>query len=59
MAPWEVIERESRRVLDYAGGRPGHIFNLGHGVLADTPSNHLTQLVELVHTASARSGVQQ
>ncbi len=56
MAPWDVIELESRRVLDYAGGRPGHIFNLGHGVLADTPSDHLTRLVELVHTVSARSG---
>ena len=56
MAPWEVIELESRRVLDYAGGRPGHIFNLGHGVLADTPSDHLTRLVELVHAVSARAG---
>jgi uroporphyrinogen decarboxylase len=56
LAPWEVIERESRRVLDYADGRPGHIFNLGHGVLADTPSEHLGRLVELVHTASARVG---
>ena len=57
MAPWEVIERESRRVLDYAQARPGHIFNLGHGVLADTPSEHLTRLVDLVHEVSARSGV--
>jgi uroporphyrinogen decarboxylase len=53
MAPWEVIERESRRVLGYAGGRSGHIFNLGHGVLADTPSEHLTRLVGLVHAVSA------
>jgi uroporphyrinogen decarboxylase len=56
MAPWEVIERESRRVLDYARARPGHIFNLGHGVLADTPSEHLTRLVDLVHQVSARAG---
>ena len=56
MAPWEVIEREARRVLDYAGGRPGHIFNLGHGVLADTPSEHLARLVEFVHRVSARVG---
>jgi uroporphyrinogen decarboxylase len=54
MAPWEVIERESRRVLDDAQGRPGHIFNLGHGVLAETPSDHLARLVDLVHTVSAR-----
>lgn len=56
MAPWDVVARQSQRVLDYAGNRPGHIFNLGHGVLADTPSDHLTRLVELVHTASARAG---
>jgi uroporphyrinogen decarboxylase len=54
MAPFEVIEREARRVLERAAGRPGHIFNLGHGVLADTPSEHLTRLVELVHEVSAR-----
>ncbi|MFN2464742.1 MAG: uroporphyrinogen decarboxylase [Candidatus Dormibacteria bacterium] len=54
MAPFEVIEREARLVLARAGGRPGHIFNLGHGVLADTPSGNLTRLVELVHEASAR-----
>ena len=54
MAPFEVIEREARRVLERAGGRPGHVFNLGHGVLADTPSAQLTRLVELVHEASAR-----
>jgi uroporphyrinogen decarboxylase len=56
MAPWDVIERESRLVIDQAGGRPGHIFNLGHGVLADTPSEHLTRLVELVHAVTARRG---
>ena len=55
MAPWPVVEREAQRVLDFAGGQPGHIFNLGHGVLADTPSDHLTRLVELVHAAAARS----
>jgi uroporphyrinogen decarboxylase len=56
MAPWEVIEREARRVLDYAEARRGHIFNLGHGVLADTPAEHLTRLVTLVHEVSARAG---
>ena len=49
MAPWPTVEREARRVLEEAGGRAGHIFNLGHGVLADTPSDHLRRLVELVH----------
>ncbi|MGI8610212.1 MAG: uroporphyrinogen decarboxylase [Candidatus Dormibacteria bacterium] len=54
MAPFEVVEREARKVLDRAGGRPGHIFNLGHGVLADTPSDNLARLRELVHQVSAR-----
>jgi len=54
MAPFEVIDREARKVLKRADGRPGHVFNLGHGVLADTPSDHLTRLRELVHEVSAR-----
>ncbi|MHB8717502.1 MAG: uroporphyrinogen decarboxylase [Candidatus Dormibacteria bacterium] len=49
LAPWEVVEREVQRVLAEAAGRPGHIFNLGHGVLADTPSETLRRIVELVH----------
>ena len=49
LAPWPVVARETSRVLDEAAGRPGHIFNLGHGVLADTPSETLRGVVELVH----------
>lgn len=56
MAPWPVVEREARRVLREAGGRPGHVFNLGHGVLADTPSDTLRTLVEFVHSESATGG---
>ena len=52
--PWEVLETEARRVLAEAGGRPGHIFNLGHGVLADTPQAQLRRLVDLVHTVTER-----
>ncbi len=36
-------------VLDQAGGRPGHVFNLGHGVLPPTDPDHLRRLVDLVH----------
>jgi uroporphyrinogen decarboxylase len=37
-------------VIEAAGGRPGHIFNLGHGVLPDSPVAHLQRLVEYVHS---------
>jgi uroporphyrinogen decarboxylase len=53
LAPWDVVEREAGRVLAEAGGRPGHVFNLGHGVLADTPADTLRRLVDLVHTSTA------
>ena len=53
-APFDVAAREARAVLHAAGGRDGHIFNLGHGVLAHTPSDNLRRLVELVHAETAR-----
>jgi uroporphyrinogen decarboxylase len=49
LAPWDVVERETRRVLAEAGGRPGHIFNLGHGVLPETDPDTLARVVEVVH----------
>jgi uroporphyrinogen decarboxylase len=52
LAPWEVLEREAIDVLDRAGGRPGHVFNLGHGVLPDTDAARLTELVRLVRERS-------
>jgi len=51
LGPWDVVEREAHAVLDAAGGRPGHIFNLGHGVLPATPVEHLQRLVELVRSS--------
>jgi uroporphyrinogen decarboxylase len=45
---WDVVERETLDVLERAGGRPGHIFNLGHGVLPGTDPELLTRLVGLV-----------
>ena len=48
-APVAEIERQTRRVLDQAAGRPGHIFNLGHGILPQTPVDHVRALVDLVH----------
>jgi uroporphyrinogen decarboxylase len=57
LAPYEVVVREADRVLAAAGGRDGHVFNLGHGVLPDTPADHLTRLVEHVHKATERTSV--
>src|SRR2546426_2301447 len=54
LAPWEVIEEGMNDVLRRAANRPGHIFNLGHGVPASTPSDMLRRLVDAVHEASAR-----
>jgi uroporphyrinogen decarboxylase len=51
-APWAAVESEARRVLADGAGLPGHIFNLGHGVLPDTDPDVLTGLVELVHSTS-------
>jgi len=54
LTPWEVIEQGMRDVLRRANNRPGHIFNLGHGVLAPTNPDVLRRLVDAVHTESAR-----
>ena len=48
LGPWERVEQGTRAVLAQAAGRPGHIFNLGHGVLPETDPAMLTRLVELV-----------
>ncbi|MDR3635140.1 MAG: uroporphyrinogen decarboxylase [Isosphaeraceae bacterium] len=48
-APRDEIARQTRRVLEEAAGRPGHIFNLGHGILPHTPVDHVLALVDLVH----------
>jgi len=49
LGPWERVEAGALDVLARAGGRPGHIFNLGHGVLPQTDPGALGRLVELVH----------
>ena len=51
-APRPVLDRRVRRVLEQAGGRPGHIFNLGHGILPETPVDNVRAVVELVHEYS-------
>ena len=54
LAPGEVLDAGIRAVLAAAAGRPGHVFNLGHGILPDTPVAHAKALVEMVHELSAR-----
>jgi uroporphyrinogen decarboxylase len=49
LAPAAELERQVRAVLARAGGRPGHVFNLGHGVLPETPVEALQAVVEWVH----------
>ena len=49
-----ILERRARAVLDAAEGRPGHIFNLGHGVMPDMNPDHVKALVEMVHELGAR-----
>lgn len=53
-APVEVIESRVQRILNAAGNRPGHIFNLGHGILPQTPVEHAGAMIEAVHRLSAR-----
>jgi uroporphyrinogen decarboxylase len=47
--PVDLIKKEVRRILNGTEGRPGHIFNLGHGILPNTPIDHVAALVETVH----------
>ncbi len=54
LADTDEIRLGARAVLASAGGRPGHIFNLGHGVLPETPWQHVADLVEMVHEESRR-----
>jgi len=54
LSPPKTFEPAVRAILRRAGGRPGHIFNLGHGVLPSTPVEHVKALVDMVHELSAR-----
>jgi uroporphyrinogen decarboxylase len=54
LAGWEATEAGARAILAEAGGRPGHVFNLGHGVLPETDTALLRRLVDFVHEQTAR-----
>jgi uroporphyrinogen decarboxylase len=52
-APWPVVAEEAEDVLHRAASRPGHVFNLGHGLLPATPLDNIMRLVDHVHERSA------
>ena len=53
-APLHEIERRVEDILRRVGGRPGHIFNLGHGILPSTPIDHVAATIDMVHKLSQR-----
>jgi uroporphyrinogen decarboxylase len=53
-APLHEVERRVEDILHRAGGRPGHIFNLGHGILPTTPLDHVAATIDMVHKLSQR-----
>ena len=53
-AKQDALKTQAKRILDQAGERAGHIFNLGHGILPETPVENVIALVEMVHEMSAR-----
>ncbi len=54
LSGFQVIRERADAVLAAAAGRPGHVFNLGHGILPGTPVDDVRRLVDHVHTASER-----
>ena len=55
-APLPELARRVDDILQRAANRPGHIFNLGHGILPETPVEHVQAVAEMVHARSARQG---
>jgi uroporphyrinogen decarboxylase len=53
-APVEVAARRATKILESVGNRPGHVFNLGHGIIPETPVDHVKAMVDHVHEVSSR-----
>jgi uroporphyrinogen decarboxylase len=56
-ADWKQVKAGARRILDEAGGKPGHIFNLGHGILPETPVENVKGLAEYVQEQTTKAAV--
>lgn len=54
-APWLELKKRAQTILDSMNGRSGHIFNLGHGILPQTPIDNVRRLVEFVHEYTEHS----
>jgi uroporphyrinogen decarboxylase len=57
LGPFGRVEAETQQILDAVAGRPGHIFNLGHGVLPETDPDSLRRLCDLVHDRTRRNAI--
>ena len=55
LAPWEILKIHVDGVLEEAAGRPGHIFNLGHGIHKTTPVENVNRMVDYIHERTSRS----
>ncbi|SEI63008.1 uroporphyrinogen decarboxylase [Deinococcus reticulitermitis] len=53
-APWRELKFQTDRILREAGGRPGHVFNVGHGLLPETPQTMVHRLTDYVHEQTRR-----
>jgi uroporphyrinogen decarboxylase len=54
-ASWNELKSRAQQILGSVAGRPGHIFNLGHGILPTTPVENVIALADFVHEFSARN----
>lgn len=55
LAPWRELQARIDDILERAAGRPGHVFNLGHGILPNTPVENVQRLVDYVHERTKRN----
>ena len=54
LGPLSLVEKNVKKILERVSDRPGHIFNLGHGILPTTPPDHVAALIEAVHRYSSK-----